>query len=277
MDLMGPLPPSGGFKYIWGGIDSFSRRVILRPMRGTTAEEMFEVLTDVFSTEGLWENVSVDAKCVSLKGIDKKLLDTLRVGVIRSYYTSRQQGTIERAFGTLLVKMLKLLDNEPTLKGWARVLPKLAFVFNSSPCRSLGYFSPNALTFHTPPSLVTPVLNIGMLEGRKHFAEMVRLTEIVRKSAFQAMVSNKKYYNAGETLTEGQIVFRRRMSFSVHNNKKLQKKVIQALKVIGKVGTSMFKLRDLMTEKVMILPLDQLISSKLTEIEAKELLIKLNE
>ena len=73
MDLMGPLPPSGGFKYIWGGIDSFSRRVILRPMKSTTAEEMFEILTEVFSTEGLWEHISIDAKCVSLRGIDKKI------------------------------------------------------------------------------------------------------------------------------------------------------------------------------------------------------------
>ena len=142
MDLMGPLPPSGGFKYIWGGIASFSRRVILRPMKSTMAKEMFEILTDVFSSEGLWENDSVDAKCVSLRGVDKKFLDTMRVGVVRSFYSSRQQGTIERAFGSLLVKILKLLDNEPTLKGWARVLPRLAFAFNSSPCRSLGFFSP---------------------------------------------------------------------------------------------------------------------------------------
>ena len=40
------------------------------------------------------------------------------------------------------------------------------------------------MTFHNPPLLVSPVLNIGMLESKKHFMEMVRLTEIVRKSAF---------------------------------------------------------------------------------------------
>lgn len=91
------------------------------------------------------------------------------------------------------------------------------------------------------------------------------------------MISNKKFYNIGESLTEGQILFRRRMSFNVHQNKKLQKKIVQALKVISRVGTSMFKLMDIETGRVMILPLDQLISTKLTEAEAKAILIKLNE
>ena len=59
------------------------------------------------------------------------------------------------------------------------------------------------------------------------------------------MISNKKFYNIGESLTEGQILFRRRMSFNVHQNKKLQKKIVQALKVISRVGTSMFKLMDI--------------------------------
>lgn len=78
-------------------------------MKGTTAQEMSGVLSELFLTEGMWENVLIDAKCVSIKGVDKQLLDAMGMGVIRSYYTSRQQGYIERALGTLLVKMLKSL------------------------------------------------------------------------------------------------------------------------------------------------------------------------
>ena len=94
MDLLGPLPVSSGFKYIWAGVDGWDRRCYLRGLKSTSGQEMGQMLSKFFAEEGLWENVIIDGQCLTMQGLDKKLMDFLKVGIRRSNYSSRKQGTV---------------------------------------------------------------------------------------------------------------------------------------------------------------------------------------
>ena len=58
-------------------------------------------------------------------------------------------------------------------------------------------------------------------------------------------------------------------------SKKLQIKILQAFKIESRIGTGMYRLIDIQTNERLILPSDQLIRTRLTELEMKEILMKL--
>ena len=65
------------------------------------------------------------------------------------------------------------------------------------------------------------------------------------------------------------------MSFSKHNNPKLQVKVIEAYRIVSKVGSGVYEVKNIRTNELKILPIDQLIKTNLKEGEVIEMLRKL--
>ena len=276
MDLMGPLPNSHGYRYVWASIDTFDRSCYLRGMKSTSAEEMANLLSKFFSEKGLWELLAIDSKCLSFKGVDKKLLDKLGVGILRSNRCSRHQGMVERLLQTVLIKILKILDNDERLNGWYLTLPKVEFLVNSSPHLSLNWKSPFELMYRRPPALMVPVLNEGSGEMKgSEFQQLVKTTEEVRKSAFRNLLRNKNFYECNEALVEGQVVWRKRQAFATNVNRKLQFRIIQAFIVLKRVGSGLYKVEDIESGLIAILPVDQLIRTRLTIPEVKQILQRL--
>ena len=105
---------------------------------------------------------------------------------------------------------------------------------------------------------------------------MVRVSEMVRESALRTLASNKNFYKVNEGLKEGQVVFRKRMSFARHCNMKLQKKILEAYCVLARVGTGMYRLRNVVTNAIIVLPVDQLITTRLSVDEVIEMLVEIN-
>ena len=58
-------------------------------------------------------------------------------------------------------------------------------------------------------------------------------------------------------------------------SRKLQIKILQAFKVEARIGTGMYRLIDIQTNERIILPSDQLIRTRLTESEMKDILMKI--
>ena len=274
MDLLGPLPMSCGFRYIWAGCDSYDRSCYLRGLKGTTADEMCSLLAKFFAEQGKWEILKIDFRCLSFKKIDKKMLDSIGVGVVRSNNCSRQQGQVERLLQTVLIKLLKLMVNEPSLGRWAFYLPLVEFVVNSSPHVSLNWRTPNEIRFRRAPSLFLPP--IEKKGGNREFDNLVEVGNDIRKMALKTMLSNKHYYDSGEALVQGTIVWRKRQSFSRHANQKLQFKILEAYVVQGRVGTGLYKLGNVITNETVILPIDQLVRCRLGLQDVKKILQELN-
>ena len=276
IDLLGPLPNSGGNKYIVAAVDSWDRRCYLRPVKSTSGQEMGSFLAKLFAEHGTWEFVKIDGKCLSMKGVDKQMLDFLKIGIIRSNYTSRQQGMVERLLQTVLLKILKFLDDHPDLSKWSTILSKVEYTINSIPHSSLNGKSPFEVAFRRPPVLLTPIeIPDGLGNEGGSFRAMTKLADEIRYHALRNLITNKQYNNHVEGLKEGQLVWRKRQCFNRNMSRKLQIKILQAFKVESRIGTGMYRLIDIQTNERLILPSDQLIRTRLTELEMKDILMKL--
>ena len=273
MDLLGPLPISHGYRYIWAGCDAWDRSCYIRALKGTTALEMGELMAKFFGEQGKWEFVKIDSKCLSLKGVDKILMDKMGVGIIRSNHCSRHQGMVERLLQTILIKLLKFLDSDTRLDGWFPILGKLEFLINSLPHRGLGMMTPNEVRYRRPPSLAVPPFEVADLGSEKgEFKSLVRISSMIRRAAFKGLIQNKSYYRVDESLTKGQLVWRKRQSFARNMNKKLQFKVIEAYEIMDRVGTGLYKVRNVETKEMLVLPVDQLIKCRLNREEVMKVL-----
>ena len=116
MDILGPLPHFYGFRYILAMVDGWTRFCHLRPLKTTASDK----LEKFFSENGLWGVVKIDGKCLSMKGVDKQLVEMLGVGVINLIIAH--------------VSALKFLDF--LVYRW-----KTLGYHPYSPCRRLNWFS----------------------------------------------------------------------------------------------------------------------------------------
>ena len=99
----------------------------------------------------------------------------------------------------------------------------------------------------------------------------------MRLIAFKNLLGRKNYYYSTEGLAKDEIVFRKRLAFSRHQNQKLQIKIIQALMVVDRIGSGMYTLIDIVTGNKLFLPIDQLIRTRLTRDQAEKLIKKVTE
>ena len=93
-----------------------------------------------------------------MNNVDKQLLDSMKIGLIRSNNCSRQQGQVERLLQTVRGKILKILDKDTNLNGWAEILNKVAFAINSAPHAGLGWLSPCMVEYRRAPGLLIPII-----------------------------------------------------------------------------------------------------------------------
>ena len=279
VDVMGPLPMSSHYKYIFAGIDSYDRTVYARPLKSTEGREICQALIDIFSNNGLWEALKFDYQCITFKGVDAALLSELKIGLIRSNTCSKLQGQIERFFQSLLIKILKLLHNDETWTNWPKALPKAVYLHNCLPTESLAGRSPFEVLYRRPPRLVTPLIlpvnNLSSVSNISGFKQMVVMSDEIRNAAYVNMVRNKNHYRPDEGLKENDVVFRKRTTFGRANNRKWQIKISDAFRVVVRVGTGLYKLINIRTNEPVILSGDQLIRTNLTEAEALLVIEKL--
>ena len=165
MDYLGPLLSSKSYRYILALVDSYSKGLVTIKMKSTGAEELCEALITYFGVNGLPEYIVIDGNCISFRKVDKKLLDGLKVGIVRSNHRSESQGLVERKFRDLLIMILRLLDGEDYLSKWSEVLGKATFMINSSPCVALGGLTPNDVVFRKGPRFLTTLCPLEEPEG----------------------------------------------------------------------------------------------------------------
>ena len=275
MDILGPLPNSHGYRFVLALVDGWSRFCHFIPMKTTSAEEMGKVMAKFFSEVGLWAMVKIDGKCLSMGGVDKRLMDTLGVGIIRSNYCSRVQGTVERLFQTMLRKILKVLDHEDDLRKWSLILARVGFMVNISPHSALGWRSPFQIEFRRAPSLlISPIPGKGVEGGE--FQLMAAISDDIRLHAYKHLVSGSTYNYPSDGLIKGQLVWRKRKSFARHMAPKLQTRIGDAFKITDRLGTGLYRLVSLTTLKPIILPIEQLIPTRLSEAEVMRILRRIN-
>ena len=62
----------------------------------------------------------------------------------------------------------------------------------------------------------------------------------------------------------------------MHCNKKLQIKVIEAFRIMNKVASGVYRVKNIITGEIKLIPIDQLIKTNLGDDEIREMLEKLS-
>ena len=68
------------------------------------------------------------------------------------------------------------------------------------------------------------------------------------------------------------MVFQKRMTFSKHNNRKLQAKIIEAYIINKRVGSGLYLVEQIETKEVKLLPVCQLIRTRLSIEEVRNVI-----
>ena len=275
VDLSGPLPNSNRNRYLMVLVDCFDRMTYLRGLRSTSGVDMAEALSDFFAAQGLWESIAIDSKCVTMGGLDAAILKKMGVKIIRSTYTSRHQGIVERRIRTSRLKILKFLNGEPTLSRWSMVLPVIEFAINSTPSCVLGWRSPHQMSLIRPPSLLLPPVEIN---GEKpSFKILAKQAEEVRMNSWRQLVGRKSFFRPDEALVRGQLVWKKRLSFNRNINFKLQSRVLEAYEILDRIATGLYRAKNVTTGSIIVVPSDQLIRCHLSLPEVKSIIEKLSD
>ena len=122
---------------------------------------------------------------------------------------------------------------------------------------------------------VEPLRPVGKVE--RDFNSLVKMFDSVRMQAFKNLLTYKNYFYPTEALKEGTIVFRKRLTFTRNMNPKLQRKIATALKILSRVASGHYRCEDVTTKQILIVPVEQMIRTNLTESQVKEVLRKMEE
>ena len=206
-------------------------------------------------------------------------MSRLGIKIRESNYNPRAQAKAERAIQVLTIHMLREMAEESHFDVWSKYLGKIEFLINSSPCSSLGGYSPFQLTRRTimrgSISILNPMNKVG--RPAESFNELAKIYDKLRAASLYTLIQSKNHFAPKEALVEGQIVFRRRLSFSRNLSYKLQVKVVSAFEVVSRVATGLYRLRNILTNELIVLPIDQLIRTSLTKEQMVEVLAKIAE
>jgi hypothetical protein len=146
-DLVGPLPSSGNqYKYIFAAIDTYSREIFLMPLKSTSSDEVARAFLALVEQDGLFTYLEADGGLCSKHRLDNKILSQLGIITRISNHQSSWQASVERCNQTVLIRLLKLMDDDKDYSNWSNLLKKVAFSINLTPTKSLGGLTPYQIT-----------------------------------------------------------------------------------------------------------------------------------
>ena len=166
IDLVSGLKPSNGYKFFATVICSFSRHIITFPLRNDNAEEIARNLEDkVFNIMGAPSIILCDGATNLGKSRRMQALCNLyNTSIkIRSPYSSRSLGLVERAHRTILDNIRSLSDSFSN--SWVENLSLSTSIYNSIPHTATA-LTPFELRFGFKNRLFEPIEDIHIFKNR---------------------------------------------------------------------------------------------------------------
>lgn len=132
MDLIGPFPLSGEFKYILTVVDALTKYLYTAPLKSKEAGEVARAfISSVVASEGTPSQVITDGGGEFLNEVFRTVCNLLGVArsVITPYHPS-SNGQVERVNGTLTKILRTMVVDNPEI--WSQMLPVATLAYNSS-------------------------------------------------------------------------------------------------------------------------------------------------
>ncbi|KAK4467605.1 hypothetical protein MN116_000270 [Schistosoma mekongi] len=178
IDVVGPLPPSNGFSYIFTCIDRFTRWPVAVPMKESSAESIAKALVEGWiSNFGIPAIITTDRGAQFESSLFQQLTELLGVKRIRTTaYHPMSNGMVER-----LHRQLKnALAATMTSNDWATKLPIVMLGIRATIKQDIGC-SASELVYGTTlrlPGEITPITKVSSDQSsyvhrlRRHMKEL---------------------------------------------------------------------------------------------------------
>lgn len=181
IDHVGPFPKSRkGNQYILGIIDSFSKFIILRPVRNTTSKAVIQTLLDISQFVGIPSQIISDRGSSFTSRIFKSFCEENGIKhILTAVRTPRANGQIERYFRTVNVALSSMTNNEDG-SDWDQHVLAIQWGINSVK-HKITQETPQRLLFtFTPRNYLGNQLSIDLHEDIEDDEDDIPLNELKR-------------------------------------------------------------------------------------------------
>ena len=138
IDHFGPLPPSGGKKFILVVIDGFSKFTKLYAVKTTSTDEVITCLKEFFSCYSRPKKIISDrGSCFTSENFSEFMTMCNIQHIKTATLTPQANGQVERV-NRVLTPMLAKETNADNAKNWHKSLGKVEFALNNTKSRSTG-------------------------------------------------------------------------------------------------------------------------------------------
>ena len=130
-DMVGPLPKSGDFKYIFVIIDHFTKWVEIYPITDKSAEESAQIFMTYFCRHGIPESILTDQGTNYQSRLIEELYELLDIKRLRTTpYHPQTDGITERFNRTMKQTLTAYVEKSG--ENWVKYLPYVQFAYNTS-------------------------------------------------------------------------------------------------------------------------------------------------
>ena len=188
-----------GVRYLLFILDSFSRYLIIKPLRDKSGASVLQAF------KGVFENVGEGFASVKRVFCDKgrewyniKVASYLKSKRIRLYSVQNQEtkaALVERCIRTIKQKIYKYLTHNSTLR-YINVLEGVVAGYNTSEHRSLKNRTPSQIHFTTNENLVRELFIYNYIKpcsSKKAFSFDLKVDDTVRVSKYRETLGHKGF------------------------------------------------------------------------------------
>ena len=146
IDIVGPLPKSGGFSYILTGMDVFTKYMFAQPLTSISAETVCKYLMQWFMRHSYIPTLILTDQGTQFTSKMLKELSTLLEFRLEhaTFKLAQTIGVVERSHGPLK-RYLKIYENQ-IQHDWHKYIDLAVFQHNTSYHSTIG--CPPSLVFH---------------------------------------------------------------------------------------------------------------------------------
>lgn len=215
LDCMGPFQNCNGYTQVLVLMDEASRFITLVPLKDVSANSVAMAVCQYFWTHGFAKCIRADNALNFQNSLMSRICELLNIENIRvPTYSGFTQGAIERAIGTVKSKMCCTLEG--VKQNWVKVLPAVAYAYNTSPSTTFGLDSgiTSAQLFFgrhllSPVDLAFPKSDVELPQNCvSQYSDLVQQLIQAQLEAKALMLANKESQEKGRSYNyyEGQLV-----------------------------------------------------------------------
>ena len=257
-------------RYLFVYVDAFSRLGVAFPCLSTSDDDVVKGLFFVRKVLNGWpERISCDGAIMRANSRARALLTDAGVAILHGLpHVSRSQAKAEVCIKTVCKLLNKYHTADPSLS-FSDLVDSAVFTYNASPHSAIWPHAPRDLHYVRAPShFLSARPSAGTASGPDNaVSKILRAARLRAAAALQSDVQQFRKRtplhsstDVGRRLRPGEFVMKKKTSFPRGAAKKLcAKLVVDAYRILSRVGTNSFRVESVVDGETSIFPGDHLV------------------